>query len=421
VSELLKWPTGSVPPVLAAWDEIEIEEMNMQIKTIVLAAALSGVPGLLHAQFDFNLAGRKVQVHSFGSQGYMYSNDNNYMTVPTSKGSFAFTDGGANISTQVTDKFRVGAQVYLRNVGELGNWRPELDWAFGDYKFKSWFGIRGGKVKTTLGLYSDIQDMDSLHTFALLPQSIYPLDWRSTTIAHSGGDVYGDIKVKRLGTFSYTGYAGKRPQDRSSGYEYASRATIIYNYLGGLQVGGDLRWTTPFGAVFGASYLKGDISGRGTLLATNFAYHQDTTTDGTAQYYGQYAIKGLRLDVEYRRNVRDVNLYRTPIPTKSIVDVRAYYVQGAYRVSKHLELSAYRSKYFVDTRKNSDPPTAHEFDTAIGGRIDLTNHWYMKIEGHFIDGAPVTPSASRGFYALSNPNGILPATQLLVLRTGFSF
>lgn len=40
----------------------------MQIKTIALAVALTVAPGLLHAQFDFQLAGRNVQVHSFASQ-----------------------------------------------------------------------------------------------------------------------------------------------------------------------------------------------------------------------------------------------------------------------------------------------------------------------------------------------------------------
>jgi len=53
----------------------------MQVKTILLAAALSSAPALLHAQFDFKLDGRDVQVHSFASQGFMYSNDNNYMTM----------------------------------------------------------------------------------------------------------------------------------------------------------------------------------------------------------------------------------------------------------------------------------------------------------------------------------------------------
>ena len=107
----------------------------MQVKTLVLATAVSMAPGLLHAQFDFKIDGRTVQIHSFASQGFMYSNQNNYMSMPTSKGSFALTDGGANVSAAITDKFRVGAQIYLRNIGEFGDWHPELDWGFGDYKF----------------------------------------------------------------------------------------------------------------------------------------------------------------------------------------------------------------------------------------------------------------------------------------------
>ena len=76
--------------------------------------------------------------------------------------------------------------------------------------------------------------MDSLHTFALLPQGMYPIDWRSTTIAHSGGDLYGDIAVKRLGTFSYTGFVGMMPSDLSSGYDYASKTVnMVFTYRGG--------------------------------------------------------------------------------------------------------------------------------------------------------------------------------------------
>lgn len=401
-----------------------MREHTLHIKATLLAAVLSGAPGLLYAQFDFKVEGRNVQVHSFGSQGYLYTNQNNYMSLPTSKGSFAFTDGGANISTSVTDKFRVGAQVYFRNIGEFGNWTPSLDWAFGDYRFTSWLGVRAGKVKTTLGLLNDIQDMDSLHTFALLPQSMYPLDWRATTIAHSGGDVYGDIAVKRLGTFSYTGYIGTQPQDRSSGVDYAAKTiSTFYDSLGGRQIGGDLRWTMPFGAVVGASYMDSDIHGEGRTVTAGVAspYKQNTTLNGLSQFYGQYTIKGFRIDAEYRKNLRDVNLYRTAIPVKSIVDSRSWYLSGAYRVSKRLELGAYHSKYFVDTRKPTEPPVQHEFDTTVAGRVDVNSHMYLKIEGHFIDGAATSPSAARGFYALSNPAGIQPTTHLLIVRTGFSF
>jgi len=48
------------------------------------------------------------------------------------------------------------AQVYDRNLGQLGQWHPSLDWAVADYNFKNWFGIRAGKVKTTMGWCNDL-------------------------------------------------------------------------------------------------------------------------------------------------------------------------------------------------------------------------------------------------------------------------
>ena len=141
-----------------------------------------------------------MQVHGFFSQGFVYTNQNNWLTMNTSDGSGAMTDMGLNVSSRVTEKFRVGAQVYDRNLGELGQWHPELDWAVADYRFTNWLGIRAGKVKTTLGLYNDSQDLDFVRVFALLPQSMYPTDLRDTSIAHTGGDLYGTVALPhRLG------------------------------------------------------------------------------------------------------------------------------------------------------------------------------------------------------------------------------
>ena len=119
---------------------------------------------------EFEVLDRTVQIHGFVSQGFVYTNNNNWLTMNTSQGSAGFTDFGLNMSSQVTDKFRVGRKGYDRNLGQLGQYHPSLDWAVADYRFKGWFGVRGGKVKTTLGLYTDTQDEDFLHTFALLPQ-----------------------------------------------------------------------------------------------------------------------------------------------------------------------------------------------------------------------------------------------------------
>jgi hypothetical protein len=195
--------------------------VNLKAKTVALTAFLCTAPVALHAQFDFNVDGRPVQIHSFASQGFMYTNQNNYMTMNTTAGSFAFTDAGANVSVKLTDNFRVGAQIYDRNIGQIGKWHPELDWATADYKFKDWLGIRAGQVKTTLGLFNDTQDMEFLQTWALMPQSTYSLDQRGATISHDGGDIYGNIGAKKVGSFSYAVYGGFRPNDPNGGYIYA--------------------------------------------------------------------------------------------------------------------------------------------------------------------------------------------------------
>ncbi|MCP4901786.1 MAG: hypothetical protein GY906_32890 [bacterium] len=79
--------------------------------------------------------------------------------------SFLLTNGGFNISPDLADDFRVGIQLYARRIGELGQGKIDIDWAFADYRIKPYVGIRAGKVKTPLGLYNDSQDMDFLHTW----------------------------------------------------------------------------------------------------------------------------------------------------------------------------------------------------------------------------------------------------------------
>src|ERR1035441_4636945 len=105
----------------------------MQLKRLVLTAALSMAPGLLHAQFDFKIADRTVQVHSFMTQGYMYGTANSFLTLRNG-GSFAMTDGGVNVSTNITDNLHVAAQAYDRSIGSLGKGTLNLDFAYADRK-----------------------------------------------------------------------------------------------------------------------------------------------------------------------------------------------------------------------------------------------------------------------------------------------
>jgi hypothetical protein len=421
----------------------------MHTRITAAAAVLTLAPGLLHAQFEFNLAGRTVQIHSFASQGFAYSDQNNYLTMKTSKGSFAMTDGGINISTPVSDKFRVGAQVYVRDVGNLGEWRPHLDWAYGDYRFRDWFGIRGGKVKTALGLFNDTQDNDSLHTFALLPQSVYPTDLRDATIAHTGGDIYGSVSAKKAGSFAYTAYAGHRQDPKEGGYLYLLRDRGIFmTDYGGLQYGADLKWTTPVkGVLMGASHMREEITGRGTGLCSSAPigcstwipvagvastsgpvygnYEEHSLKDQTNLGYAEYTVGNLRLDAEYRRYWRNQLAWNNLWEVRA--DTRGWYFSGAYRLHRRLELGSYYSRYSCMYKRgnlansfDTSLPGNHLYDKVVTARVDLNKFWNVKLEGHFMDGYGSTQSPI-GFYTPDNPQGLQPTTKLLLVRTGFSF
>ena len=362
----------------------------MKIQTIMLAVALSTAPGLLHAQFDFTVDNRDIQIHSFGSEAFSYTNNNNYLTMNTSQGSFAMTDIGANISTQITDKFRVGAQLYDRNIGKLGDYKLQLDWAVADYKFKDWFGIRGGVVKTTFGLENDTQDVDFLHTFALLPQSIYPTDLRDALIRHRGGDVYGLIPLKRLGSLSYTGFAGLRVDGVNGGYIYMLQASGIYmTQYGGLQFGGDFKWNTPVkGLLLGYANMNENITGTGTYNSPYFgkgAYEEHSNKDRTNQLYGEYTIGNLKIDAEYRRAWRDQQVFNGFFGVTT--DTRGAYLSGEYRFSKRFTLGSYYSRLVPVWRENHGSPDNHLYDKVVTARVDINNHIDVKVEGHFMDGA----------------------------------
>jgi hypothetical protein len=135
------------------------------------------------AQTSVTVGGREIQVHGFVQQGFVFTDDNSFLTMGSSNGSGEMTDGAFNVSSKLHDKVRIGAQVYARNLGQFGNGRVELDWVFADYQVNEKIGFRGGKVKTQLGLINDTQDMEFLHTWALLPQAVSPTRAATSTAA----------------------------------------------------------------------------------------------------------------------------------------------------------------------------------------------------------------------------------------------
>ncbi len=377
---------------------------------------------------EVKLLDRTVQIHGFASQGFIHTDNNNWLTTNSAdEVSGEFTDFGVNATTQVTDKFRIGAQIYDRNLGKLGRWHPSLDWAVASYKLRPWLGVRAGKVKTVIGLLNDTQDLDFLHPFALLPQSIYPTDLRESTISHWGGDFFGDIPLGRAaGHLSYTAYAGMRRDSHYGGYPYLLKSPppqINFRVYGGLQYGGDLRWTTPLkGLLLGVSRMNEDINGDGTttILGPTLPYHETSKADWTNQYYGQYVAGKLELDAEYRRYWRDQMIFSDLFEIQT--DVRGWYFAGAYRLSRRFQVGSYYSRYSLYSGDFFLGPTSgHTYDKVVTARVDFNTHFDLKVEGHFMDGVGVPGLYPDGFYYNDNPRGLKRYTNALVVKSSFNF
>ena len=409
--------------------------MRLVVRGLMAGAMLTALTVSigLHAQ-EFKVGSKTVQVHGFGTQGFVHTNDNNWLTMNTSNiGSGAFTDMGLNMGMQITPKLHIGGQFYDRKLGKLGDWEPLMDWAMLDYHLKPWLGFRVGKVKTVLGLFTDTQDMDFANTFALMPQSVYPIDLRDASIAHEGGDIYGKEKLpNKLGSIAYTAYGGRRADNMHSGYPYllSGIAGITLTSYGGPVFGGDFRWNTPVrGLTVGISRLNEMITGRGSYngflgIPAQPNYWENSKHDWTNQYYGKYVKDKLHLESEYRRYLRDQTIFSgiTWVET----DVRGWYVGGGYTVNKWFEAGSYYSHYHITPSGGPGISSSytdaelHDYDKVVTAKFTINKYTYFKVEGHFMDGNG-TAHYPAGFYANVNPSGFANNTNALVVRAGFSF
>jgi hypothetical protein len=128
-------------------------KMGAKLSALLLVLAASGaVQGQEFKLYDYN-----AQVHGFVQQGFIYTNNNNYLTMDTSSGSFAMTDAGLNMSSNLTDKVHVGAQAYVRNIGQLREGHPTLDWAVVDYNSENGWAFEAVRSRPPWGFLTTLR------------------------------------------------------------------------------------------------------------------------------------------------------------------------------------------------------------------------------------------------------------------------
>jgi hypothetical protein len=96
---------------------------------------------------------------------------------------------------------------------------------------------------------------------------------------------------------------------------------------------------------------------------------------------------------------------------------------AAYHVSNKLTAGSYFSRVwgtsFNDTFRwvyyDPSKPEFYSNDTVVNARYDINRFFYLKIEGHYIDGY------LGAFFPATNPNGLQKVTRLAMARAGFTF
>src|SRR4051812_47533602 len=136
----------------------------MAVRFVRIAVSILAAVGAVcsrDAAADPALSPHDVQIHGFVSEGAFWSTSNDYIGA-SSDGSLKLFEGGINFSTEVSDRLRVGMQLFARDFGRLED-APRFDWAFLDYRWRTWLGLRAGIIKMPFGLYNESADVDAAH------------------------------------------------------------------------------------------------------------------------------------------------------------------------------------------------------------------------------------------------------------------
>jgi len=378
--------------------------MPKRLSLILLACICTGS---LYAQ-DFS----GIQFHGFVTQGFLFSSNNNYLTMQSSSGSLQWTDGAVSVTDSLTDSLRVGIQLHMYQLGQLGGPNVQVDWASGDYKVNDRLGFRAGKVKTVMGLFNDSQDVDAIFLWILLPQGDYPVDNKSFFLSHLGGDVYGNLPLgRRAGKLGFTGFVGESYSDLNGGFvkQAADGGLVFTTAPAGKIYGGDLRWETPWrwlvvGSSANIQTLDGTAPGGGvhvppTFMAVEYAQFEK------GKFY--FAWERMKLPLS---TIVTIGPEVIPVPQ----DQRSWFAMGSYRLSKKVQLGGYYSHY-INKALDTNLPANYSKDRVVSGRYDFNSYFYGKIEGHFLQGTGL------GYYQSTNPNGLKPNSNMLATKVGFSF
>ncbi len=388
-------------------------ETNMKstLSLYIVFTLIFGIADVLSAQLTDN-----VEIHGFISQGYIKTADNNYL-AETEKGSFEFNELGINFGTELSPRLRMGMQLFAQDIGDIGNDKISLDWAYADYYFNNYLGIRVGKIKMTYGFLNEIRDFDMLRTFIFLPTSMYSLIIRDTMVAVRGTGAYGNIPIGNIGDLKYQFIGGVFEMDPEGGTSKIAEndnnrvlETEIKNACAG-----SLEWHPPITGLrleF-SSYLTTYVLNTelifDQLIEISDGFFMQVANAGDSVVLDYHAMLFTAISLEYIWNNLIIQAEYGQIDHDSTIETDStvfnpftnqmiglteidlvyksigYHGSISYRFSKLFELGTYYSESYANT-DTRDNPRKYLKDFCFTVRMDVNPYWLVKLEGHSMNG-----------------------------------
>ncbi len=403
-----------------------------------------------------------VDIHGFISQGYLYSDDHKYLLADTDDGTFEFNEMGISFATKINADLRIGMQLLSRDLGSIGDDDVEIDWAYADYRYRNWLGIRVGKIKQPGGIYNQSRDVDAARTCVLLPSSIYDEQFREASLTAKGVGFYGMLP----GFIDYQVVYGVRTIPLDGGLvhsiEHAAPAIRIDDLDVDAGFTGELFWNTPLdGLRVGYAYAKADVdmhineydfnAAEVAVIEAAQGLFPGTIPPGWMnvdipmpvefkwdRFSVEYTYENFVISSEYNSTELDIG-WRGE-------ESEDYYVMTTYRFTDWFELGFYYSAHYAqkDDKDGKKAQAAYDAwiaeggstpaaplkplgslqfkemgyleDYAISMRFDVNIYWIVKIEFHMMDGLN-----GLDFSESDDPNDPDPYWTLFAVKASYSF
>ena len=379
----------------------------------------------------------ELQIHGFISQGFMKSDQNNYLTL-SSEGSYEFMETGINFNKALNEKIYVGLQIFARDLGDQGNNQFVLDWGFADYSLDSFSGIRIGKFKRTLGLYNIERDVDLLRDVILLPQSVYDEGMRPFMNSSQGIEFYKNFFTKDKGDFEFLMHSGTVNVPSDSAYLNNVAGTLGKSGLNlsdfNMNVNSDtslsLKWRTPLSGLttaitYGTSDAEIEASVDASALratAIPSLVAAANALESSRQRFSVDFSKISTVSFEYKWDDHTFSYERyrfdaaLEIPVLNLTETLnnlGYYSMISKRLNDKTSISVYSSTFYKN-KETRDDPALYQKDDCISVRHDLDENLILKAEYHEMEGY-------YHCYTSLNPSGYSKDWNFIALKITVSF